>query len=146
LEQVLLTGVHAVDTTLAEIDNRWWMFTSIQVEGCKHLYELHLYHADNPLGPWTPHPQNPVRPDAHSSRPAGAIIKKNGAYYRPAQEGPGDAMFIHKIERLDEEAFVETEVCRILPGWAENLSGTHTLNSLGGLTVIDGLRRRRRYF
>lgn len=145
LDRVLLTGVHAVDTTLAEIDGRWWMFTSIQVEGSKQLYELHLYHAESPLGPWEPHMRNPVRPDAHSSRPAGAIVKRNGVYYRPAQKGPGDGMFIHKIERLDDEAYAETEVCRILPDWAEDLSGTHTLNSSGGLTVIDGLLKRRRY-
>jgi hypothetical protein len=146
LEAVLLSGMHAVDTTLAEIHGRWWMFTSIQVEGSKDLYELHLFHAPSPLGPWEPHQRNPIRPDAHSSRPAGAVMKRNGVYYRIAQEGPGHGMLIYKIERLDEVSYAETEVGRIRPDWAENLLGTHTLNSSGGLTVIDGLLKRRRYF
>jgi hypothetical protein len=146
MEKVLLHDLEAVDATLAEIEGRWWMFVGVEAEGTKFVYELHLYYADSPLGPWHPHRANPVRPDAQSSRPAGRIVRQNGSYYRPAQEGPGYAMSIQKIERLDEEEYLETEVSRIEPSWAENLAGTHTLNSADGLTVIDGLVYRRRIF
>src|ERR1017187_1394193 len=104
LENVLLKDLHAVDATLVEIEGEWWMFVSVEAEGTNFLYELHLYHADSPLGPWQPHSSNPVRPDAQSSRPAGRIISRNGCYYRPAQEGPGDGRSIQKIDRLDREA------------------------------------------
>jgi hypothetical protein len=145
-EKVLLNDLRAVDSTLAEIDGEWWMFVSVDGEYTKGVYELHLFHADTPLGPWQPHRANPVRPDVQSSRPAGRIFSTNGSYYRPAQVGPGYGMTIQKIERLDHEGYRETEVSKIGPWWAEGLIGTHTLNSSDGLTVIDGLARRRRYF
>ena len=146
LDRILLPSVHAVDTTLAEIQGRWWMFTSLQVKGTTHLYELHLYHADSPLGPWTPHLGNPVKPDTHTSRSCGRIVTRNGSYYRPAQVGAGEGMILYKIVHLDPQSFVEVEVGRISPDWAPNLAGTHTFNSSDGLTVIDGLLIRRRYF
>ncbi len=146
LDRILLADLHAVDATLLELEDEWWMFVSVEAEGAKFVYELHLYRADNPLGPWEPHPSNPVKPDGHFSRCAGRIISRNGCYYRPTQEGPGYGMRIQKIERLDREGYGETEVCKIAPSWAKNLIGTHTLNSADGLTVIDGLARRRRYF
>jgi hypothetical protein len=145
-EKVLLDDLRAVDSTLEEIDGKWWMFTSVDAECTKGVYELHLFHADTPLGPWQPHPGNPVRPDVQSSRPAGRLVYRDGAYYRPAQVGAGYGMTIQKIERLDHEGYRETEVCKIGPFWAEGLIGTHTLNSSDGLTVIDGLTQRRRYF
>ena len=145
LHRVLLENLHAVDTTLAEIDGRWWMFVGVEAEGTKVVYELHLYHAETPLGPWQPHNGNPVNADDQTSRPAGRIVPRGGAYYRPAQVGPGHAMSIYKIERLDLESYQETEVGKILPQWATDLIGTHTLNSADDLTVIDGLRYRRRY-
>jgi hypothetical protein len=143
-EATLLSGLHAVDSTVAQLEGRWWMFVSVQVPGAKHIYELHLYHADSPLGPWSPHKNNPVRPDAHASRPAGHVFEKNGAYYRPVQKGPGSGMFLYRIDRLSPDEFQETPICEITPEWAENLVGTHTLNYSDGLTVIDGLLEKRR--
>jgi hypothetical protein len=143
-DRVLLSSVQAVDTTLAQIDDRWWMFTSLKVECAQELYELHLFYADTPLGPWTPHKCNPVKADARSTRPAGKLIRKGGTWYRPAQVGAGQAMSINRIERLSPEEFRETPVSGILPRWAENLTGTHTLNSADGLTVIDGQLNRSR--
>jgi hypothetical protein len=145
-DRILLPDLGAVDTTLAEIDGRWWMFTSVQVEGARHLYELHLYHAGTPLGPWEAHRANPVKADSYSSRPGGRIVRKNGAYYRPAQEGPGTGMILYKIEHLDPLSYLEIPVGKITPNWAPFLQGTHTFNSADGLTVIDGLLRSRRYF
>ncbi len=146
LDRVLLTDVQAVDTTIAEIAGRWWMFTSLQVEGTRHLYELHLYYADSPVGPWRPHEANPVKPETHTSRSSGRLVERDGSYYRPAQVGPGDSMILYKIEHLDPRSFVDVEAGRISPDWAPNIDGTHTLNSSDGLTVIDGLLVRRRYF
>ena len=145
-ETTLLRDIRAVDTTLCEIGGRWWMFTAVQVEGIRHLYEFHLFYADSPFGPWTPHKDNPVRSDAHSSRPAGGIIEKDGSYYRPAQEGPGRSVFIYKLQQLDPDGYLEVEESRILPQWAKDLTGVHTFNSSNGLTVIDAQTQRRRYF
>jgi hypothetical protein len=140
-ETVLLDGVMAADATLAEVNGRWWLFYS---EGGPGHAELHLLHADTPLGPWQRHRHGPFKLDASSARPAGALFRHGGALYRPAQDCTrdyGHQIVIHRVDRLDEEAFEETPVGRITPDWAPGVRRTHTLNHAGELTVVDGLRR-----
>ena len=40
--------------------------------------------------------------------------------------------------RLDLDEYVETEVATIEPDWMRDLIGTHTINAVPGLAVIDG--------
>ena len=145
LEQVLMSGVRATDATLAEVDGTWWMFASI-AENCIPD-ELSLFYAESPVGPWTPHPRNPVKSDVRGSRPAGKLFNWNGDLYRPAQDSSGRygyAVSINRIIQLDVENFREEEVSRILPNWRKDLVGTHTLSMSDNLTVVDCLVRRRR--
>jgi hypothetical protein len=148
LDRVLLSDLRAVDATLAQIDGRWWMFVNIaESEEAPLDDELHLYSADSPLGPWLAHPWNPVKSDVRSARPAGRPFRFRGAWYRPSQDCSGRygaAVVVNRITRLDETAYTETEVGRLLPAWRPNLVGTHTLNAGGGLTVIDAQRLRPR--
>ena len=146
LEKVLLTDVRAKDATLAEIDGRWWMFVSIAEHSIPD--ELYLFSAETPLGPWKPHPRNPVKSDVRGSRPAGKLFNCNDDLYRPAQNSSGRygyAMSINKITRLDHEGFREEQVSSILPNWRKDLIGTHTISIAGDLTVIDCLVRRSRW-
>lgn len=146
LEKVLLEDVRAKDATLAEIDGRWWMFVSIAEHAIPD--ELFLFYADSPLGPWTPHPRNPVKSDVRGSRPAGALFNWHDELYRPAQNSSGRygyGMSINKITRLDTEAYREEEVSTILPNWNKNLLGTHTISMAGDLTVIDCLVKRSKW-
>jgi len=113
------------------------------VEGVREVFELHLFHSETPFGPWKPHRQNPIKCDI-SARPAGAVIQQNGRLYRPTQSAYGEAVLIYKIDRINAREFEETHVSTIQPRWTDHLIGTHTFNTAGGLTVIDGLRRRRR--
>ena len=46
--------------------------------------ELSIYWADRIRGPWRPHALNPVKLDARSSRPAGALFRRDGKWIRPA--------------------------------------------------------------
>lgn len=143
LEKVLMTDVRAKDVTLAEIDETWWMFVSIAEHSIPD--ELSLFIAETPLGPWQPHPRNPVKSDVRGSRPAGGLFNWNDGLYRPAQNSSGRygyGMSINKITRLDREAFREEEVSSVLPDWREDLLGTHTLSIAGDLTVIDCLVKR----
>jgi hypothetical protein len=141
LEKVLMSNVHAADATLVQIGDLWWMFVCIAVNGViKNWDELHLFYADNPLGPWKPHKRNPVKSDVRSARPAGRVFEWNGNFYRPAQDCSqryGYAVSFQKI-------VLETEVSKIFPEWEEGLIGTHTFNQIQGLTVIDGLRIRKK--
>ncbi len=143
LEKILMNEIRAVDTTLVEIDDFWWMFVNIGVEGTiRPLDELHLFFSDSPLGQWKAHRQNPVKSDCRSARPAGRLFRWNGDLYRPSQDCSVDygcAISINKVDVLSSEYYRETEVSRILPKWKRGLFATHTLNHAGALTVMDGM-------
>jgi hypothetical protein len=150
---VLLQNVSAVDATLVEIDGHWWMFANIAADGTEDrpAWNTHLYifHAPAPLGPWTPHARNPVKSDLCGSRPAGALIHSKAGLYRPAQDCSGrygGAIVVHRISRLTPTEFEEIPVARITPDWAPAVIATHTINSIPGLTVVDGRMRRFRHF
>ena len=49
------------------------MFVNVGIEGGEAHDELHLYSAPGILGPWKPHPRNPVKSDVRSARPAGRV-------------------------------------------------------------------------
>lgn len=152
LEGTLLTNVRAVDPTLIELEDRWWMFANLGREGVSDPScwddELHLFHARSPLGPWTPHRRNPVKTDLRNSRPAGRLFRWDGGLFRPAQncsERYGRAITINRIVRIDEDAYGEVPAFEIPPTWAPGLLRTHTINAAPGVTVVDGqLEQRRR--
>jgi hypothetical protein len=146
LERVLISDVTASDPTLAFLHGKWWLFANVPAYGTTwHHDELHVFHADSPLGPWTPHRNNPIKSDVRSARPAGRIFERNGQFHRPAQDCSkryGYAVSINRILRLDDEAYQEIEVDRIVPNGVPTMIGVHTFNQAGDLTVIDCLLRR----
>jgi hypothetical protein len=140
LEKVLISDVQAVDATLHQHNGSWWLFCNIGGAEFSSNDELHLFYADSPLGPWTPHKRNPVKSDVRSARPAGKLFSKNGNLYRPSQDCSirmGGAISINKILVMDTERYEEVEVSRIDPQWATGLYGIHTINTAGKLTVVD---------
>jgi hypothetical protein len=146
-DRTLVEAPSPADATIAEIGGRWWMFVATRVPEVHEWSQLAIYHAPSPLGPWSPHPRNPVRTDARNVRPAGRIFRYEGAYYRPAQDGTpvyGSATVVNRIDQLDLTTFRETPVARIEPRWRPGLTGTHTLNAAGGLTAIDARHWQRR--
>lgn len=148
LERVLLEDVAAVDATLHEVDGTWWMWLDMAEPGASMLDEVHLFHADSPLGPWTPHSRNPVKSDVRSARPAGGLFRWQGELLRPAQDGSrlyGYAVTFNRVVRLTPDEYKEEELSKLLPHWREGVLGTHTFNHDGGLTVIDGFHYRRRF-
>lgn len=145
LRKVLLSGVRAVDATLAPIGDRWWMFLAQATGGALPWEELHIYYATSPLGPWRAHRRNPVKSDVRWSRPAGRLFERGGILYRPAQDCSGRygrAVSVNRIDRIDREDYRETQVARIDPDWDASVVATHTLNSAGEMTILDCLRRR----
>ncbi len=142
-ETVLLEANNPTDTTLIEIEGRWWMFVTIAEPGVSVNWdELHLFYSESPLGPWTPHRRNPVKSDVRNSRPAGRLFHNNGSLYRPAQDCSrryGYAIAINEVKRLTPDEYSEQEVSRITPEWNEKVIGTHTINRADDLTVIDCL-------
>lgn len=147
LERVLLSGRPARDATLARMFETWWLFANIPAYGAGTSDELHLFYADSPLGPWTPHGNNPIKSDVRSARPAGRIFEHRGHFYRPAQDCSryyGYGVSVNRIVRLDPEVYEEIEERRFIPNWSPRVIGVHTLNAAGDLTMIDCLIRRNR--
>jgi hypothetical protein len=147
-ERTLLEDVRLVDATLHRAGERWWMFANSAAGGSRMFDdELHLFYADRLMGEWRPHAKNPVKSDARSSRPAGALFARNGVLYRPAQvcvPRYGAGLVIHRVLKLTPEEYAERQVERLLPAPESGLHGLHTMNRAGDLIVVDAFARRRR--
>jgi hypothetical protein len=138
----LLEGVAAVDPTLVHHGGRWWLFCADADDDVNG--KLMLWCSPELLGPWEPHPANPVKADIRSSRPAGTPFVFEGELYRPAQDcagGYGRAVVINKVIRLTATEYAEEPVARFAPApGSRYAAGVHTLAGLGDLTAVDGKR------
>jgi hypothetical protein len=131
-----------IDPTVVEWQGRWWMFGGHASHDANT--ELWLWSAESLLGPWTPHPQNPVKIDVTSSRPAGTPFLRDGVLYRPAQDcsnSYGGAIVINEVTRLDADWFEETTAERIEADPDRYPAGCHTISCGDGLIAVDGKRR-----
>lgn len=145
----LMQDVYAVDATLLEHKNKWWLFTNIKKdEMSSSLNQLYLFWAENPLSQdWTPHPLNPIVNDASTARPAGNIFFKNGNLIRPSQDNSvryGKDLNFNHITKLNEIEYKEECVGRFESPRKTNILATHTFNKSGDLTIIDAVIRRRK--
>ena len=149
LDTELFKDIDAADTTLYQQDGTWWMFTSIVEKELLNRDSCFLFSADNPRGPWKPHPQNPIKRDVTNSRMAGNLFTRDGKLYRPAQdcgERYGVGMKINEIVELNEQRYEEKVIAEITPDWDPLVIGTHSINQVGRLTVIDLEMLRSRIF
>jgi hypothetical protein len=137
----LLEGSAVVDPTLVHHDGRWWLLGTLKDD--EPDTKLHAWSARELLGPYEPHPLNPVKIDVTSSRPAGTPFVVDGVCYRPAQDcstSYGGGVVLNRVVALDERGLVEETVGRIDTGAGRYESGTHTLASGGDMWVVDGRR------
>jgi hypothetical protein len=138
----LLDGFPAVDPTIVRHEGRWWLFCMHREH--ENQTELHLFHADDWRGPWRAHLLNPVKSDARSSRPAGALFVLDGTLHRPAQDCSrryGGAIAVNRVIELTPTRFREETVASLhpLPSWPYP-HGLHTLNAIDDLVIVDALR------
>ena len=137
----LLSGIKAVDATLHEQDGHWYLFTAVSEAGGSTCDELFLFVADSPLGPWAAHPMNPIVSDVRCARPGGALFRRDGVLYRPAQncaKSYGAALAIMQVTELTPERYVERYAYSIEPDWRSGLYGCHTITLADDLMVLDG--------
>ena len=149
LVEHLMTGIEAYDATLLREHDRWWLFASVIKYHGAGSGELVLYSSDRLIGgDWRLHPASPLWSDVTGARPAGAILRRHGRLYRPAQDGSGlygRAIKLNEILELTEDRYREELVSRIEPTWNRRIRRTHTLAHAGRLTVVDALWRRGRW-
>nr|WP_181703520.1 formyl transferase [Chthonobacter albigriseus] len=140
-ESVLVSGVTASDATLVHHGGLWWIFATVRDGGGSFSDALHLWSAPDFRGPYTAHPRNPVLVDIASARPAGRIVERGGALFRPVQDcrkGYGVALGIARILKLDQDGFEQSVETILTAGPAWPGRRIHTLNAAGGLEFIDG--------
>ena len=146
--KVLMDGLRSADPTLIEHGGRWWLFVNIAV-GDQSIHDnLHLFSAASPIGPFTPHPKNPVSRGPTGTRPAGPLFAWNGSLYRPAQDCArvyGKRTVINRVAVLTADDFVETHVSSLEPGWSPGILKTHTLCIKGEWRVVDAMRHLQRF-
>jgi len=145
----LMTGLDAYDATLLREHDRWWLFASVIKYKGAGSGELNLYSSDRLIGgEWRLHPASPLSSLVTGARPAGAVLRRNGRLYRPAQDGSGRygrAIKLNEILELSEDAYREQLVSSIEPAWNRRITRTHTLAHAGRLTVLDALWTRGRW-
>lgn len=142
-DHVLLDHIDAVDPTLINHNDKWWLFFTLRKYSNTHLY---IYYADELEGEYKPHPANPVKMDVRSSRPAGLPFIYEGNLYRPGQdcsETYGKRVAINRIVKLSETEFEEELVRYLGPLKNSRYSrGFHTVFGLGRYTLIDAKRTK----
>lgn len=145
--KTLLRNISANDATLHFDGKQWWMFATVSTEGAYAWDELHVFSAEQVLGEWHPHKQNPVKCDARSSRPAGPLFERGGQLLRPTQDcsaSYGGAVNLCAIEVLSNSEFRERVVDRLDPSAFAGMNGLHTFAASGAIEVVD-LRPERRW-
>jgi hypothetical protein len=143
LESVLLDNISAADPTLLRHDGRLWLFVTVAEPGDDAWADLHLYSADSLVGPWAPHPWNPVVSDVRFARPAGRPFLRDGRILRPAQDcsrAYGWRIALRRIDALSPTAYAETTVGHIEPRGLPGVQRTHSYDAAGNLQVLDGYR------
>jgi len=139
-EAVLMSDVAATDSTLLHHQDKWWLFTAGVLYHASPEKTLCLFFADSPLGPWTPHPKNPIVSDFSHARPAGCLYFDNGQLIRPGQDcsnNYGGAVRLHRVDVLSETDYKETQLGIIHPDQIPGSRGIHTLNQNAKYRVID---------
>jgi len=139
----LIRNFAASDPTIIHHEGKWWLICSGE-DPLGKLANLFVWYAPKLLGPWKPHPRNPVKRDVRSSRAAGTPFFWDRKLYRPAQdcsETYGGRIVINEIKLLTDSEFQEEQVAVIEPSkYSPYPAGIHTLSAGGGVTLIDGKR------
>lgn len=151
LEKILMKNIKAVDSSILFKDDKYWLFCNItNSEGPFAQDELHLFYSDKLVSDeWIAHPKNPIVSDFKRSRSAGKIFKYKNKIYRPAQNGLkryGYGIAINEVIEISQSNYEEKLVNSILPEWEKDIIGTHTINSVENLTIIDAFVRRKKKY
>ena len=139
----VIDRLDAIDPTFLRHDGLWWLFCTRASSGPNG--PLFLHYAENLLGPYRSHPQNPIVTDRGCARPAGRIIRIGETLLRPAQDCAstyGAAIVLCEIERLTTEMYRERPVRRLEPGHIQGgfPSGLHTLDHTAHHVLVDTKR------
>jgi len=132
----------AIDATPIEHEGKWWLFYSPAGTARDRLSKLHLAWADTPLGPWKPHPANPVYEDELGARPGGTPFRHNSKVVVPLQScvlSYGTSLRFLSLANLSERGTCGARMGDLTApvGAYPFIDGLHTLSEASGVTLLD---------
>ncbi|HKX78266.1 MAG TPA: formyl transferase [Novosphingobium sp.] len=135
-----------LDATPVRRDGLWWLFYGAAGSARERLTLLNVAWAEDLLGPWTPHPLNPVLRDMRGARPGGRAFEHQGNLALPIQDctrSYGSALRLLHVSTLDRDQFQARAGGKFLApsGATPFLDGCHTLSAAGPVTLVDVKRR-----
>ncbi len=149
--KVMIQGSYA-DPSIFYYKHGWWLFAA------KGNDSLHLFFADDLMGPWKEHPKSPIiSGDPHIARPGGKVLVIDGRVIRFAQDDfPTYALKVHAFEitELSTETYKEQKLAdSVLEpsgiGW--NAGGMHhicpwQIGENQWIAAVDGWGQRVKAF
>jgi hypothetical protein len=142
-EKMIFESSNIVDASIVLYNDTYWLFAAR--DRGDSSFELDVWFADCLAGKWFPHPQNPVKRDITSARPAGTPFIVDNVLYRPGQEcslSYGSGIAINRITLLSGTEYAEERVGIICgPDNSPYPDGMHTLSVVGGMVVIDAKKK-----
>lgn len=139
------------DSSILKQNGKYWIFGTLSdIEAVTERitdYKLCVFFSDSLLGPYVPHPCNPIKSGLNGTRQAGNFIEVDGITYRPTQNCEkryGESITINKVTELNENNVTEEPYLNIYIN-RKNRSNygmhtIHTLNVMNNLIVVDGIR------
>lgn len=140
----VLETLEVSDPTVWWHDGRFWLFVSVAGTGMATGDELHLFWSTGIMGPWEPHPRNPIVADIRSARGAGRIFRSDGRWIRPGQDCSvvyGARVTLNAIEEITTTSYRERRVGSIEASGMVGVTRTHTYTFAGDLEALDGYRQ-----
>jgi hypothetical protein len=139
------------DSSILKRDGKYWIFgtlSEINTDTDKITdYKLCVFFSDSLLGPYVPHPGNPVNRGLDGTRSAGNFIEVEGIIYRPTQNCEkqyGESITINKVTELNEINVVEEPYMTISINRRNRsnygMHTIHTINAIDDIIVVDGNR------
>ncbi len=128
------------DATLHFDGARWWLFAATQFLRSSSWCALKVFTALTLRGPWHPISEPPIKVDARSARPAGALVSTGDTLWRPAQNcttGYGHGLTWCRIETLTPDRYVEHSVGSMQFAPANACLGPHTWTATETIETID---------
>jgi hypothetical protein len=132
-----------LDSTILKHDDKYWIFGTLSDNGTD--YKLCVFFSDSLLGPYVPHPSNPVKSGLNGTRSAGNFIEVDGIIYRPTQNCKttyGESITINKVTKLNEINVVEEPYLTICINKKNKcnygMHSIHTINVMDNIIAVDG--------
>ena len=129
-----LEKLRLIDSTIIKHDGNYFLFGGQQNSSSDCLF---LFYSKNLLGPYKPHPKNPIVMDPKVARMGGRILKKKNRLIRFGQNncfGYGQGLFVNEISKLSLTEYDES--CIGVIGF-KDVNGPHTIDFREDMAILD---------